>query len=82
MLIFLLEQQDQANVTKVFSKLESHLGPDTFKKLFPVIFTDRGPEFSAHDEMEESLDETNRTTVFYCLRDPLLTIRLMKKSLC
>ena len=66
MLIFLLDRQDQANVVKVFSKLESHLGQETFKKLFPVILTDGGPEFTARDEMEESIDGTNRTTIFYC----------------
>lgn len=66
MLLFLMENQDQANVVSVFSKLETCLGQENFKKLFPVILTDGGSEFSARNDMEESFDGTSRTTIFYC----------------
>jgi len=66
MLMFLLENQDQECVLEVFIWLETVLGRDAFKKLFPAILTDGGSEFSAREEMEEFCDGTKSTTVFYC----------------
>lgn len=66
MLMFLLEYQDQECVLEVFVWLETVLGQDAFKKLFPVILTDGGSEFSAREEMEEFCDGSKSTTVFYC----------------
>lgn len=66
MLMFLLEHQDQECVLEVFIWLETVLGQDSFKKLFPVILTDGGSEFSAREEMEEFCDGSKSTTVFYC----------------
>ena len=66
MLMFLLEYQDQECVLEVFVWLETVLRQDAFKKLFPVILTDGGSEFSAREEMEEFCDGSKSTTVFYC----------------
>ena len=66
MLIFLLEHQDQKCVLEVFNRLETALGQEIFKKLFPVILTDGGSEFSAREAMEQFNDGSKRTTVFYC----------------
>ncbi len=66
MLMFLLENQNQECVLEVFIWLETVLGQSTFKKLFPVILTDGGSEFSARKEMEEFCDGSKSTTVFYC----------------
>ena len=66
MLVFLLDNQDQECVLEVFVWLETVLGKETFKKLFPVILTDGGSEFSARDEMEHFCDGTPSTTVYYC----------------
>ena len=66
MLMFLLEYQDQECVLEVFVWLETVLGQEAFKKLFPVILTDGGSEFSARKEMEEFCDGSKSTTVFYC----------------
>ena len=66
MLMFLLEYQDQECVLEVFVWLETVLGKKTFQKLFPVILTDGGPEFSAREEMETFCDGTKSTTIFYC----------------
>ncbi len=66
MLMFLLEYQDQECVLEVFVWLETVLGQDAFKKLFPVILTDGGSEFSAREEMEKFCDGSKSTTVFYC----------------
>lgn len=66
MLIFLLENQNQECVLDVFIWLETFLGQDAFKKLFPVILTDGGREFSAREEMETFCDGTPSTKIFYC----------------
>lgn len=66
MLMFLLENQDQECVLEVFIWLETVLGQVAFKKLFPVILTDGGSEFSARNEMEEFCDGSRSTTVYYC----------------
>ena len=41
-------------------------GTGGIQKLFPVILTDGGSEFSARKEMEEFCDGSKSTTVFYC----------------
>lgn len=66
MLIFLLECQDQECVFGGFIWLETVLGQEAFRKLFPVILTDGGSEFSAREEMEEFCDGSRSTTVYYC----------------
>ena len=66
MLMFLLEYQDQECVLEVFVWLETVLEQEAFKKLFPVILTDGGSEFSARKEMEEFCDGSKSTTIFYC----------------
>jgi IS30 family transposase len=66
MLIFLLEHHNQERVLKVFVWLETVLGKSAFRKLFPVILTDGGSEFSAREEMEKFSDGSKSTTIFYC----------------
>ena len=67
MLIFLLEDQTHEEVLKVFNWLEEKLGTERFKKLFEVILTDGGSEFSDRIGMETSREgNTQRTVVFYC----------------
>jgi IS30 family transposase len=66
MLIFLLEYQDQECVSQVFVWLETMLGKRAFQKLFPVILTDGGAEFSSREDIETFYDGSKGTTVFYC----------------
>lgn len=66
MLMFLLENQDQESVLEVFIWLETVLGKKSFRRLFPVILTDGGSEFSAREEMEHFCDGSPSTTIFYC----------------
>lgn len=66
MLIFLLENQDQECVSEVFVWLETVLGQETFKKLFPIILTDGGSEFADRTDLEHFCDGTPSTTVYYC----------------
>ena len=57
------------NVVAVFDRLYEELGPELFGRLFPVILTDRGTEFSYPSRIEECGDGTKRTRVFFC--DPM-----------
>ena len=66
MLIFLLESQTQEEVKRVFDFLEKQLGIELFRKLFEVILTDGGTEFSGRVELETALDKSQRTSVYYC----------------
>ncbi|OEF98743.1 hypothetical protein BHF68_03545 [Desulfuribacillus alkaliarsenatis] len=42
------------------------LGKSTYKKLFPVILTDNGSEFSNPKAIEYSAAGTHRSHLFYC----------------
>ena len=66
LLIFLLASQTQEEVLKVFDMLEDALGPEMFRKIFEVILTDGGAEFSARAELEVGKDGSSRTTIYYC----------------
>ena len=67
MLAFLRDRNDAQSVINIFNSIEKKLKIDLFKKLFPVILTDNGSEFSNPLEIEFS-DKTGeqRTKIFYC----------------
>ncbi len=69
-LMFLRERNTAASVTGIFQKLKQVLGPDGFCKLFQVILTDRGSEFTDPSRIETD-GETGepQCRVFYC--DPM-----------
>lgn len=66
MLAYLREANTSKSVTDVFNNLYDVLGRDVFMRMFPVILTDNGSEFS--DPMKIEFDENGerRTYVFYC----------------
>lgn len=63
---FLRAANDSASVSEIFSNLRKELGRDDFKKLFPVILTDNGSEFSDPDSIEIAEDGEIVSHVFYC----------------
>ena len=67
MLAFIREHNDAQSVIDIFNSIEEQLKIDTFKKLFPLILTDNGSEFSNPLEIEFS-NKTGeqRTQIFYC----------------
>ncbi len=69
MLVFLMEECTQICVKQVFDDLTDLLGIEEFKKCFPVIITDNGPEFKNPLSIECTDDGEIRTNVFFC--DPL-----------
>jgi transposase, IS30 family len=67
MLAFIRDANTSQSVIDVFNMLESTFGLETFQRLFPVILTDNGSEFSNPDALERSVDgEHKRTNIFYC----------------
>lgn len=67
MLAFLRDANDSQSVIDIMDNLNSILGTALFQKLFPVILTDNGSEFSNPKLIE--CDRTTgeiRTKVFYC----------------
>ena len=51
MLAFLRDENTSKSVTDIYDKLYQTLGNELFKKLFPVILTDNGSEFSNPGEL-------------------------------
>lgn len=66
MLIFLLPDKSHQSVRDVFDRLNSLMGIDLFRKLFPVILTDNGTEFKGVHNLEFSENGARRTRIFYC----------------
>ena len=64
-LALVLERKTSENVTAAFSNLRQLLGDD-FRRIFPLILTDNGTEFSNPRPIEEASDGELTTLVFYC----------------
>ncbi|MBU5483959.1 IS30 family transposase [Clostridium sp. MSJ-11] len=66
MLAFLREANTSKSVIDVFDYLYKTLGRNTYEKLFPIILTDNGSEFSNPKAIEYGPDGILRSRVFYC----------------
>ena len=68
MLAFLRDSNTSKSVTDIYETLYRALGKELFKKLFPVILTDNGSEFSNPKVIEYGTEKFtgHRTNVFYC----------------
>lgn len=66
MLAFLLEDKTTESVKAVFDKLEEIFTYDVFCKVFEVILTDNGTEFSNPMSLEFNDEGIGRTRIFYC----------------
>jgi IS30 family transposase len=66
MLAFIREANTSQSVIDIFAGLRKILGRETFKKLFPVILTDNGSEFSNPKAIEFGPDGLRQTHLFYC----------------
>lgn len=67
MLIYLLPYKQTKYVIKVFNDLKVLLGIDEFKRLFEVILTDNGVEFSDPESIEFDLNTSEKIcSLFYC----------------
>ena len=67
MLGFLREANTSKSVIDIYDELYQRLGGQDFRKLFPVILTDNGSEFSNPKAIEKrDTIPCSRTNVFYC----------------
>lgn len=66
MLAFLRDANTSQSVIDIFSDLRNTVGKENFKKLFPVILTDNGSEFSNPKAIEYGPDGLLQTRIFYC----------------
>lgn len=66
MLAFIRDANTSQSVIDIFDRLYLELGPDTFRKLFPVLLCDNGSEFSNPSAIEFDSHGQRRTRVFYC----------------
>lgn len=67
MIGFLIPDKTPKSVAAVFDNIQSLIGIDAFKELFPIILTDRGGEFYHPENIEiDSISGEVRTKIFYC----------------
>ena len=68
MLAFIRDANTSQSVIDIFNTLEDDIGNETFKRLFPVILTDNGSEFSNPKAIEYGAENYGRlrTRIFYC----------------
>lgn len=67
LLAFLRDANNSQSVIDVFRSLEERLTLEVFKKLFQVVLTDNGSEFSNPTALETStFAGEQRTKIFYC----------------
>ena len=66
MLAFLRDANTSRSVTEVFETLREKLGDSLYERLFPVILTDNGSEFSNPKVIEQNAMGFGKTRVFYC----------------
>lgn len=65
-LAFLRESNTSQSVIDIFNDLYDKLGPELYRKLFPVLLADNGTEFSNPEALEFDKDGKRRSYVFYC----------------
>lgn len=66
MLAFLRDANTSQSVIDIFCDISSTLGRENLTKLFPVILTDNGSEFSNPKAIEYDCDGKLQTRIFYC----------------
>ncbi len=66
MLAFLLDSKEQKGTVETFDRLETELGMETFRKLFPVVLTDNGTEFADPHLFECGINKDRRMKLFFC----------------
>lgn len=67
MLIYLLPYKKSIYVTEVFNIIKQQLGSNEFKRLFEVILTDNGTEFSDPESIEFDFNTGEKlVNLFYC----------------
>ena len=67
MIAKLLPDKESKSVKKAFDGIEKAIGTEIFKRIFKCILTDNGGEFRRPEELELSINGTDkRCNVYYC----------------
>lgn len=66
MLMYLRNRNTSQSVIDIFNTLDVMLGREAFMRLFPIILTDNGSEFSNPHAIEYDASGQLRTKLFYC----------------
>ena len=66
LLLFLRERNTAQSVINIFDQFDELLGRATFQKLFPLLITDNGAEFSNPAKIEFDDEGQRRTRLYYC----------------
>ena len=66
LLLFLRERNTAQSAIDLFNRLYDDLGRETFCRLFPVLLTDNGSEFSNPKAIEFDGKGQRRTRIYYC----------------
>ena len=66
MLMFIRDANDSKSVKECFGSIYDAVGADYFKRLFPVILTDNGSEFSDPTSIEMVQGTEKLTNIFFC----------------
>lgn len=77
LLSILLDKHDSNTVIEALDSIQSLIGLDEFKRIFPIILTDNGNEFTDVNRIEKDKDGNDRCKVFYC--DPCAS---WQKGMC
>lgn len=66
-MLFIVDKPNSSKIVDLFTYLEDNLTVKLFKKIFPIILTDRDPCFSDFEGIEFSVNTGEaKTNVFYC----------------
>ena len=66
MLAFLRDSNTSQSVVDILDYLEAIWGLEKFRRMFPVIISDNGGEFTNPSRIENNQDGQPRTILFYC----------------
>lgn len=66
MLAFLRDHNDAASVINIFDHIYEELGHEIFERVFGLLLTDNGSEFSDPSAIEFNRDGQRRSHMFYC----------------
>ena len=67
MLMFLIDKYKTKAVSDIFKRLRKQLGYDLFKKVFEIVLTDNGWEFSKPNDIEFDYNTGEKLiNIFYC----------------
>jgi IS30 family transposase len=66
MMAFIRDRNTSQSVIDCFNNRYELLGADCFKKMFPIMLTDNGSEFSNPKALEFDAQGNRRTSIFYC----------------